>query len=294
MYITNSPEVALIAESSGVDRIFADLEFIGKNDRQSGMDTVKSRHNINDVKILSGLLTSSKLLVRCNRWHEKADGLKGSVREIEEIIEAGADYIILPYFRTKEEVRCFSKTVAGRVKTVVLCETAAAAEAIDEVLKENIDEVHIGLNDLSIQLGMKFMFEPLACGIVDDICRKVSASGKPYGFGGIASLDRGAVAGRKIIAEHYRLGSTRAILSRSFCDTSKISDLRATEKIFRTGVKEIRNYEKQLITEDGAFFEENRRQVISEISEIAEKIGKGSQCRRKNNEIAYNWSMEMQ
>lgn len=43
MYITNRPEIAQIAESAGVDRIFVDLEYIGKADRQSGLDTVKSK-----------------------------------------------------------------------------------------------------------------------------------------------------------------------------------------------------------------------------------------------------------
>lgn len=46
MYITNRPEVAHIAESAGVDRIFIDMEFIGKGLRQRGMDTVQNHHTI--------------------------------------------------------------------------------------------------------------------------------------------------------------------------------------------------------------------------------------------------------
>ena len=38
MYITNNPDVARIAEEAGVDRIFVDMEYIGKSDRQGGMD----------------------------------------------------------------------------------------------------------------------------------------------------------------------------------------------------------------------------------------------------------------
>ena len=34
MYITNKPEIARIAESTGVDRIFVDMEYIGKAVRQ--------------------------------------------------------------------------------------------------------------------------------------------------------------------------------------------------------------------------------------------------------------------
>lgn len=41
MYITNRPEIAEIAENAGVDRIFIDLEQIGKAERQEGMDTVR-------------------------------------------------------------------------------------------------------------------------------------------------------------------------------------------------------------------------------------------------------------
>lgn len=35
MYITNRPDVALIAERNGVDRIFVDMEYIGKAKRQA-------------------------------------------------------------------------------------------------------------------------------------------------------------------------------------------------------------------------------------------------------------------
>ena len=42
MYITNSPRIAEIAENVGVDRIFVDMEYIGKSERQGGMDTAYS------------------------------------------------------------------------------------------------------------------------------------------------------------------------------------------------------------------------------------------------------------
>ena len=36
MYITRQPEVATVAENAGVDRIFVDMEYIGKSDRPGG------------------------------------------------------------------------------------------------------------------------------------------------------------------------------------------------------------------------------------------------------------------
>ena len=54
MYITNSSEVALIAERSGVDCIFVDMETLGKAERQGHMDSVKSHHTVEDIGIALG------------------------------------------------------------------------------------------------------------------------------------------------------------------------------------------------------------------------------------------------
>ena len=73
MYITNSEDVAHIAEEAGVDRIFVDMEYIGKTDRQGGMDTVQSRHTADDVRRLAQCLNKAELFVRVNPIHEKTD-----------------------------------------------------------------------------------------------------------------------------------------------------------------------------------------------------------------------------
>ena len=52
MYITNNKDVALIAEKYGVDRIWIDLETLGKEERQKGMNTVKSKHSVEDIRII--------------------------------------------------------------------------------------------------------------------------------------------------------------------------------------------------------------------------------------------------
>ena len=48
-YITKDPAVARIAQAAGVDRIFVDMEYIGKAQRQGGMDTVQNLHTVEDV-----------------------------------------------------------------------------------------------------------------------------------------------------------------------------------------------------------------------------------------------------
>lgn len=262
MYITNRTDVALAAEAEGVDRIFVDMEYIGKHLRQGGMDTVQSRHTVEDVKNIRRVLRSAKLLVRCNPIHGRTAEYCDSREEIEAVIAAGADIVMLPYFKTVDEVRTFLEIVNGRARTSLLLETPEAAEAADEILDlPGIDEVHIGLNDMSLGYRMKFMFELLADGTVEKLCRKCALRGIPYGFGGIASLGRGALPAEYVIKEHYRLGSGCVILSRSFCDAGKIGDIHRIKEVFRSGMKEIRDFEKTCL-EHPETYEENRRQVV--------------------------------
>ena len=48
-FITNRPDVALVAEKYGVDHIWVDLEVRGKEQRQHNLNTVKSHHSISDI-----------------------------------------------------------------------------------------------------------------------------------------------------------------------------------------------------------------------------------------------------
>ena len=92
MYITNNHQIAKYAQNVGVDRIFIDLEYIGKKERQGNLDTVISNHSLEDITTIRKVIDKSKLLVRVNPIH------KGSKEEINEAIERGADIIMLPMF----------------------------------------------------------------------------------------------------------------------------------------------------------------------------------------------------
>ena len=269
MYITNQPDIARIAQAAGVDRIFLDMEYIGKDLRQGGMDTVQCRHTLEDLTAIRPAVTRSKVLVRCNPIHEATDTYSGSKSEVDGIVAGGADIIMLPYFRTVGEVRTFLELVKGRVRTCLLVETPEAVEKIDEILAlQGIDEVLIGLNDLSLGYGRKFMFELLADGTVEALCRKFAEKGIPYGFGGIASLGRGLLPAEYIIKEHYRLGSTSVILSRSFCNINKVTDMRVLRTLFRDGVGQIRQLELEC-AEGRIDYEQNRQKVCDIVKRIA-------------------------
>ncbi len=273
MYITNRPEIAKIVEEAGVERIFIDMEYIGKSVRQGGMDTVQCHHTIEDICVVKKVLKQSQVMVRCNPIHEATTEYCSSKKEIDGAIEAGADILMLPYFKTAAEVQEFVRLVDGRAKTLPLIETPEAVACIDEILEiDGIDEIFVGLNDLSLGYGMKFMFQLLIDGTVARLCEKFKAKGIPYGFGGIAALGKGMLPAEKVIAEHYRLGSTCAILSRSFCNTNIITDLEEVRSIFDSGLKEIRAWEKKCERGEVDFIQ-NRKEVESAVDKIISNIG---------------------
>lgn len=272
MYITNRPEIAQIAETAGVDRIFVDMEFIGKDERQKGLDTVKSHHTVSDIYAIKAAVESAEVLVRVNPIHDALPDYPSSAEEINASVEAGADIIMLPFFKTVEEVRTFLELVGGRTKTMLLLETPEAVEKIDEILElPGIDEVHIGLNDLAIGYGKRFMFELLADGTVERLCFKLRKKGIFYGFGGIASLGNGLLPSEFIIKEHYRLGSGCVILSRSFCDVTKVRHVGIINSMFLKGVRQIRELEETCEVH-ARFFRENEAEMQTRVAEVLRRL----------------------
>nr|WP_123608920.1 aldolase/citrate lyase family protein [Mobilisporobacter senegalensis] len=263
MYITNDEAIAKIAENSGVDWIFIDLEIIGKEKRQGHLDTVISHHEREDVKKIKNILSQAKIIVRVNPIHPDSEN------EINQIIEYGADIIMLPYFKTQKEVEYFIRLVGGRVKTCLLCETPEAVENIDSILSvSGIDYMYIGLNDLHLGYKMNFMFYLLADGTVESLCDKFRAKGIPFGFGGIARLKHGTLPAEYIIREFYRLGSSMVILSRSFCNANEILQYDMIEKVFKEGVLEIRTFEEKILTKDYSYFAKNQRILKKKVIQI--------------------------
>ena len=209
--ITNQVDVAQQAVRSGVDRIFVDLEILGKESRQGHLDTLISRHSMSDVRPIADVIGTADLIVRLNPFYEN------TAEEVEQAIQSGAKTLMLPMFHDAKTVINFSELVDGRASVLPLIETSAALNDLDSILElKGVEEVYIGLNDLHLDLVMTFMFEPVANGMIDQAAEKIQKAGKRFGFGGIARCDEGMVPGRMVLAEHLRLGSSSVILSRTF------------------------------------------------------------------------------
>ena len=151
------------------------------------------------------------VLVRINPLHE------GTKAELDEVIGRGADSVMLPMFRTADELARFFDLLNGRAEALPLVETNDALQEIPNMIEKlPLTGLHIGLNDLHLDLGLDFMFQPLADGRLEDPCSALCDSGIPFGIGGIARAREGIVSPDYLLGEHVRLGSTAVILSRTF------------------------------------------------------------------------------
>ena len=186
-----------------------------RTERQGHLNTVISQHpKLSDISLVKKELNKSNLLVRVNPI------IANSKNEIHQVIEEGADILMLPFFKTVEEVNIFIDLVGNKAKTNLLFETPQSLVRIDEILDViGIDEIHIGLNDLHLGMGLDFMFELISGGIIDYMINKIKVKNIPYGIGGISSLHSGKVNGKHVLAQYVRLDSSKVILSRSFIDS---------------------------------------------------------------------------
>lgn len=233
--IVNQPAIARHIVDRGVGRVFIDLETIGKQERQGHLDTWKSGHHPNDVAAVRAAVDPGQLLVRLNPWHPE------SPAEINHAIASGADWLMLPMFRTLDELQRFCAVVDGRVPVIPLVETAAALELVSELATiPGVAEIFIGLNDLRLSLGLRFLFEPLVNGILDTVARQLNQCGMPWGFGGLARHGEGALPAELILGEHSRLGSSRVILSRTFHRMATTLDALQAEMDFAAEIARLR------------------------------------------------------
>ena len=266
MILCDDPESAQMAENAGIDRIFYDLEYIGKTERQHGRNTVKSNNKIEDLPTLRKVIKKSELLVRTNPIHAY------SKEEIDKAIAYGADILMLPMTIDQHDAEQYVSMVAGRAKVCIMVETAAAMARLDKIISfKGVDEIFIGLNDLHISMGLSFMFELLSDGLVEYIASKCNKAGMSFGFGGIARIGEGDLPSDDILGEHVRLESTSVILSRTFKGVAGVDknarpiDLAEEVGKVRTRLNEISRWNEEQ-------HKENRARIAEAVDKIIVKI----------------------
>ena len=89
-----------------------------------------------------------------------------------------------------------------------------------------------------------------------------------YGFGGISRLGQGTLDSSLILSEHYRMGSTRVILSRDFHGSNNNFQEFKNNLNLRNEVDNIRKYFNDLQSEHKTQLILNNKILIKKVSEI--------------------------
>ncbi|SHM95705.1 hypothetical protein [Roseibium suaedae] len=209
---TDDLEEAAACSIAGVNRIGIDIDRLGKAERQAGQNSWISRHQIEVLPLLRERLPGQCLFLRTNGLHD------GSIAEVETALAGGVDILMFPNFQTIRELETFLKLVDCRAKVVPLVERHLALPLISAFPTLGIDEFHFGLNDLSLDMRVPNRLSLFLHPEIEAACECARRAGLNFGIGGVArpGQDSLPVDPYSVIAQHARLGSTGAMLARSF------------------------------------------------------------------------------
>jgi hypothetical protein len=241
MLFSTNPKLIIRAVEAGVDGVIVDWEYIGKASRQARADTQVNRDTVDDLRRVRA---STDGLVIC-----RIDGFGRTTEvEVEEAIHAGADELLLPMVRSKNEVETVLDYVGGRCRLGILVETVEAVTLTEYFAHLPLSRVYVGLNDLAIERGTPNIFAALIDGTVERIRHHFSF---PFGFGGLTLPDLGyPIPCRLLIGEMARLNCNFSFLRRSFHRDIQDRNLNIEIPRISTALQEARLRSSESIAED--------------------------------------------
>jgi len=196
--------------AAGCRRVVVDLEVHDKARRQAGRDTQRNAHVVSDIVAVRAAGASE---VTC-----RIDGLgPGTAAQIEAVVAAGADELLVPMVRSSSEVEEVLGLAAGRVRVAAMVETHAAVESIEVLVAQPVSRLYLGLLDLWIDRRSRHPFMALVDGTLDRVAACANAIGVPFGFGGLTAPQRGSpLPVEHLVHELARTDASFTFLRRSF------------------------------------------------------------------------------
>lgn len=158
-------------------------------------------------------LSNARLFARVNPLHEH------TAAEVQLLLAHGVQVLMLPMFESAEQVARFIELVDGRAAVALLLETVDAAREIELIVAlPGVREIHVGINDLALSLGMRNRFAVYDCELTDRVSACVRTAGVRFGIGGIgrAGDDSLPIPSDLLYAQYPRLGASAALISRTF------------------------------------------------------------------------------
>jgi hypothetical protein len=212
--ISREPAWIEAADAARVQRIGIDIERLGKAARQGHVPDARiSNHTLDDLRTVASRVRHAAVFARLNRLHE------GTKHEVDAAIALGAQSLMLPGFRTANEVARFVDLVAGRAEVLLLLETSTAVARLHDVLRvRGVAEIMVGLNDLHLELQLASPLEVAASDLLRWIADQVRGAGIRFGFGGVAQPQCNdlPVPSDLVLSRFAQVGGRSAWISRSF------------------------------------------------------------------------------
>ncbi len=213
--LTRDPVWAAAAGQAQVDLIGVDIERLGKQTRQSHVPDARiSDHELHHLAPLHRAAPDARLFARLNPPHA------GTRDEVAEALAFGATALMLPQFRNVAEVTSFIAEIGGRADAIILLERREALNALPEIVAlPGLAELMVGLNDLSLALGLGHPMVMAASPLLDEIGAMTLGAGVRFGFGGVAGPDPDPslpVQPDIVLARYAHLNASSAWVSRSF------------------------------------------------------------------------------
>tara|TARA_B100000212_G_C27380539_1_gene536848 strand:- start:2509 stop:3324 length:816 start_codon:yes stop_codon:yes gene_type:complete len=263
-FTNNKTYARALDSNSYVDSIFLDLEILGKFKRQGHTDSLISKHTLEDISIIRKVIKKNKLGVRTNPLNNN------SSQEINNALKRGADVLMLPMFHKVYEVERFLELVSNRCDVDLLFETTESLLNIEKYPLSKIRKVHIGINDLSLEMKLPHLFY---CFFEEKLYNSISILNKyniDFGIGGVGHINAEPIKPNLILNANNILKSKRLILSRNFY---KLIDTDSQEKAnygVNYNIENLINLNENLLL----LSEENKRKLFYDLKNKLDEIFK--------------------
>ena len=237
--ITNQVEKAQLLDQCGIQQIMVDVENLGKAERQAGKNAVINYHQIEDAAKLKNAGIKAKIICRINGFYEGID------QEIEQAINSGADTLMLPMILDIKHFEQMLEQISRRIAVIPLIETPYSVFKLNQIIElAKPTQIHFGLNDLHLGLGMKNLFEILLSPVFASAVAYARDKVQLVGIGGVGHPEISQkVMPELLINEYKRLGSRSVILSRSFFSQGY------NHKIIKSALEQLETYTAEKTSE---------------------------------------------
>lgn len=219
--ISNQVEEIRLAIQHGIRTVLIDLERETKLDRQAGKGLFISDHTILDLQNIRQQFPTLEIITRVNSRHAASEA------EVAEVIAAGTDAIMIPYFHEPPHLQYFYNIIKNRLDIIPLFETIRSVEQFSTFQQTfPFTRCHFGLNDLRLEHRWNTIFKAFEWQPFLEALAAARAAKLEFGIAGVGNQldDTLPVHPQAFFRQQLALGGTSFWLSRHFRQIFQMPD----------------------------------------------------------------------